>query len=85
MTNGNECAYPMANPLNEHELGLTKREYFSAMAMQGVLSAQAGTSDMVRLQAEYYAKQYPNNTMIEAITMESVLLADALIKALNQQ
>jgi len=38
MTNGNDLSYPytfadMGNP------GLTKREYFAAMAMQGILAA----------------------------------------------
>ena len=65
--------------------GLTKREYFAAMAMQGILSAQAGTKEMVQMQAEYYAKNYPGKTMNDAIAIESVNGADALINALNKQ
>ena len=65
-------------------MGLTKREYFAAMAMQGVLSGiPHKLSDMKPL-LEYYEKQYPNQTMFECIANESVGLADALIEALNK-
>jgi len=74
MTNGND---PInlgsevdrnSNPLKEH-LGLTKREYFAAMAMQGIVSnhQMIDTVDWIWL-AE-----------------NSVKAADALINALNQE
>jgi hypothetical protein len=37
MTNANDCAYP-ADSQTQTEGGLTKREYFAALAMQGVCS-----------------------------------------------
>lgn len=44
MTNGNESAYPEVNhdnpQFNFPTYGLSKREYFAAMAMQGLLSEQ---------------------------------------------
>lgn len=50
-------------------VGLTKREYFAAMAMQGILSC------------DYSIQQYcePNS-----IGLQSVQFADALIAALNE-
>ena len=44
MTNGNDLASPTllynsaTGEANGHELGLTKREYFAAMAVQGLLA-----------------------------------------------
>ena len=49
---------------NVTSLGLTKREYFAAMAMQGLLSG-------------------PRESYIH-LASESVMIADALIKALNE-
>lgn len=40
MKNGNRPVYPNTN-WGSDALGLTKREYFSAMAMQGLLSNSA--------------------------------------------
>lgn len=37
MTNPNDCAYPADNQ-TQTEGGLTKREYFAAQAMQGLLA-----------------------------------------------
>ena len=57
--------------------GLTKRELFSAMAMQGILAKHglpADGWDRDNLQEK-----------LESATFASVTLADALIKALNQQ
>lgn len=45
MTNGNDPAQPISGSLlsrcgqfNENPFGLTKREYFAAMAMQGLIN-----------------------------------------------
>lgn len=74
MTNGNDNAYPYATHdqdgrVAEIEFGLTKREYFAAMAMQGMLSNDA----VNRLDNA--------NHLFEA----SVKAADALINALNKK
>ena len=46
MTNGNESAMPLSEfAYNmQYSSGLTKREYFAAMAMQGMLAEQWWTS-----------------------------------------
>lgn len=62
MTNPNDSAYPMTagplltedgftNPIHKEEYGLTKREYFAAMAMQGMLASDA--EGLAELKAEY--------------------------------
>lgn len=61
---------------NEYHSGLTKREYFAAMAMQGLLTR--------------IPKRYNDETdlgVIEStrIAEESVIMADKLIKALNNE
>ena len=52
-------------------LGLTKREYFAAMAMQGMV-ANGSSIDI--------DKDYPYQTRAKTC----ILIADALIKALNE-
>jgi hypothetical protein len=74
MTEPNEAAtgYGFAtNHIRYYEKGLTKREYFAAMAMQG-LSAFNGTID-----GKFNIT--PND-----IASKSVIYADALIEALNK-
>lgn len=42
MTHGNESAFPEVQEqpqFNHHSYGLTKREYFASMAMQGIVSS----------------------------------------------
>ena len=82
MTNANEPISPTiinyddGKPLNnyqvgnttEHVSGLTKREYFAAMAMQGLWSS---------VRNEYY-------TEYEKIASMAVKQADALINELNK-
>ena len=90
MTNGNEPAFSKAafyhpdGGIDRPQEGLSKREYFAAMAMQGAISAQAGTREMVEMQLEYYLKEYPDLTVRESLARESVKMADELIKALNE-
>lgn len=71
MTNGNETIIPHEVKNQKGETifisqGLTKREYFAAMAMQGM--------------ASNCYKDHPDQHIAEF----SVLLADALIEALNK-
>jgi acetolactate synthase regulatory subunit len=68
VTYPNAGAYPANNNETTDE-GLTKREYFAAMAMQGLLSCDAkygGKEDHIKL------------------TRDSVRHADLLINALNR-
>ena len=80
MTNGNDLAYPsdrlMEKSFSEEKYyGLTKREYFAAMAMQGMAASN------------YWAENF--NDQIEsympAAMKVAVKAADALITALNEQ
>lgn len=58
---------------NSHvDAGLTKREYFAAMAMQGLLANTGGVSGNAM------------QTYHEATAIESIRLADALLHQLNQ-
>ena len=81
MTNGNDLAHPtnIIDPEQqfapEYHTGLTKREYFAAMALQGLLTR---------------VPNRPNNETdlgvieLKRISEESVIMADALINALNE-
>ena len=77
MTNGNEPINSIPD-LNNHPsdwYGLTKREYFALMAMQGLLTRVPkrfdGETDLGILESKRIAE-------------ESVIMADELIKALNK-
>ena len=72
MTDGNDTAYPETRKKDNAysaEGGLTKREYFAAMAMQGMFTNEllAGSEENVH------------------IAKDAVNAADALISALNQE
>jgi len=82
MTNGNESASPLTAGLLDKQqqghfnnagerrpFGLTKREHFAAMAMQGIISIENAL----------------NCLSYENMAERSVDAADALIKALNKQ
>ena len=69
MTNGNDCAYP-ADSNTQTEGGITKREYFAAMAMQGILSNSKDWTDSDRC--------------LNWVSESSVKYADSLIEALNK-
>lgn len=58
--------------INEHSEGLTKREYFAAMAMQGILSNEW-----------FYSSQRLQGS-IDAASEFAVKSADALISELNK-
>ena len=75
MTYGNNNAFTSPLPNGQQYKddsnydGLTKREYFAAMAMQGLLSSYSGQSAI------------PNPTNL---SKHSVVFADSLIKQLNE-
>lgn len=63
-TNPNDCAYPNEPYIESHARGLTKREYFAAMAMQGILAnsemgldTQTWIADEAILQADALIEQ----------------------------
>ena len=69
MTKGNETAYP--SPAFS-EGGLTKREHIVIAAMQGLLSRQDSQKELLV-------------SDVSRISEESIIMADALIKELNQK
>lgn len=82
MTNGNDVIYPVVQTTDSStgrmectDAGLSKREYFSAMAMQGLLSNPMWMT-------VYKDERYLMEDKIAAEVSTSY--ADALIKALNE-
>lgn len=76
MTHPYSLAYPV-NYINGNgdfstEGGLTKREYFAAMAMKAILS----TVDSNRV---------IDKSLADCISADAIVSADALIEALNKQ
>ena len=69
MTNGNDLIHSFNNtPDTEGNFnGLAKREYFAAMAMQGM------------------SKDCNSQMLIDIACKRAVIIADALINALNKQ
>lgn len=68
MTNGNEPINPLKDSAVFDHNGLTKREYFAAMALQGLLSNPS--------QINYMS--------FEIVVSRAVNSADALIEELNK-
>ena len=64
MSNRNQGAFPRAGV----SIGLTKREYFAGLAMQGLLASV------------HYASNYKDG----AIVSQSVKIADALLEELDK-
>lgn len=86
MTNANEPAFPELTSVYdegddrqhiESRGGLTKREYFAAMAMQGMLANRSLVDAGIK---EVGAKEIPRLTAITAMKC-----ADALLLALEQK
>lgn len=74
MTDANHKAYPISKPTDESNSGLTKRELFAAMAMQGLLSAE---------RPDWKYEDSGGITAFDKAAQQACDYADALIKALN--
>lgn len=76
-TNENDLAFPFKNPnsWDDGQKGLTKREYFAALAMQGI-EASNPFETTEGGNAPFNPKE---------IAERAVQLADALIQALNSK
>jgi len=78
MENGKQPEFPIDAELNQMSpkgmipIGLTKREYFAAMAMQGLLAKYGG--EMVK----------ERTTDTHGYASLSVIMADALLKELEK-
>ncbi len=68
---GNEPAMPTANSDRGIDFGLTIRQHYAGLAMQGIVSNFFHQSEM-------------GKGMNEAFAKDAVALADALIEALNE-
>ena len=77
-TNGCDLVYP----LDRWHIGLTKRELFAAMAMQGMLAMMADRKIAVALNQESKARGL---TAEQYIASNATLQADALIAELNKE
>jgi hypothetical protein len=72
MTKGEETAYPIVgSAFSDNYQGLTKREYFAGLAMQGLLANQ-------------YSIDKHNEAEINWIAKHSIMQADELLKQLEQ-
>jgi len=69
MENGEKCAFGFEGKTSLRE-GLTKREYFAGLAMQGVLS--------------HNSKYSPTPNQAADIATYAVQIADALLEELNK-
>ena len=70
-TKPNDMAFAMSTVDGYYQDGLTKREYFAAMAMKGILDA-GFEHDYCRSHSKDFAKS-------------SVIMADAIIEELNKE
>lgn len=73
MKNDNLPIHPLKADLGQgktmHYFGLTKREYFAGLAMQGVLAS---------------SQPYEARMTLEQVASEAIGVADALLKQLEQ-
>ena len=83
MTNGNDPAFSKAafyhpdGGADSPQEGLSKREYFAARALQGLLS----NNNVLK----FFQRDGLNpNDFIALVSQDSTAIADALIKALNE-
>ena len=75
-----EPAFPVIDKDKVWDLGLTKREYFAAMAMQGFISER---KNLVAMDKEIQDKN-PDLKLHEGAAIAAVQYADALIKELEK-
>ena len=68
---GNEPAMPTANSDRGIDFGLTIRQHYAGLAMQGIVS-------------NFFLQSEMGKGMNEAFAKDAVALADALIEALNE-
>lgn len=70
-------AFPLPRPIDETlpNIGLTKREYFAAMAMQGLLA----NPELFKI-----AQALPPNSVMKFYNQSAIEHADDLLKQLEQ-
>ena len=79
MITGNEPAYPITNALTadgfEKARGLTIRQHFAAMAMQGIVQSFELDFESTDIKGGFYS----------TVAEQSVKMADALLNELNKK
>jgi hypothetical protein len=76
MKNGNQPINPITSldsNLEQQYVGLTKREYFAAMAMQGMFANSHATQRTIELGAD----------VVDRFAIQAVMAADELLKQLE--
>lgn len=86
MTEANQPINPVSSEHYKNILGLTKREYFSAIAMQGMLSNinQSYGEPIVNEKSMEDALKREQQ-FIDNVAIKAVRYSDALINALNKE
>lgn len=64
-------------------IGLTKREYFAAMAMQGIINSVYSTPGNYQTQLVAWKESYGDILVKEAIAKDAINIADALLTSLE--
>ena len=76
-TNGNDQAFPLSGKNSDAEAGLSKREHFAALALQGLLATPEDPSDQ-------YDGVKTFADLRKHFARKAVEYADDLIAALNE-
>lgn len=86
MSKANEPAFPLQSPDDHWSLknlpGLTKREYFAAMAMQGMLSSFSNPQSIAQLNDVASRRELTANTLMAKMATK---YADALLQELETE
>lgn len=70
------------NPIAQQATGLTKREHFASMAMQGILAGLHGSKEVMKAFSKKCDEE--KEEPVDYIANMSIEYADALIQALNK-
>lgn len=79
--NQDRPAFPTNARMHSEAQGITKREYFAAMAMQGILASRSLQKALYR---DVSAGLYEDRTHQNALAAEAVMQADELLKQLGE-
>lgn len=77
MNNGNQSAFPKVVPDGDQQInGLSKREYFTGLAAQGILASIEQDDQLYKVNGGYLH--------YESVAQDSVRIADALLAELSK-
>jgi hypothetical protein len=85
MTNPNRPINPISSDVYSNEKGITTREYFAAMAMQGMLAKIQQSYGLPNVNKESMEERLKTEQQfIHDVAIKAVRYSDALISALNK-